>query len=158
MTRSVENVCGANFAACLDRHVIEPHKYESGREGDMPLTGFFPRKQSLTLYIMSGFAQHVDLLDKLGKFRTGKSCLYIKRLKDVDLGTLRELIAQSVEHVKSRTSSLSESPYSRDRLRPASLDSKLRFDTLRCETQVRGYRNVCTCGKPRLQRITRTDC
>ena len=75
------------------------YKYTSGREGDMPLTGFSPRKQSLTLYIMSGFSQHDDLLAKLGKFKTGKSCLYIKRLADVDLDTLRELIARSVEHV-----------------------------------------------------------
>ena len=78
------------------------YKYASGREGDMPLTGFSPRKQSLTLYIMSGFAQYDDLLEKLGKFRTGKSCLYIKRLEDVDRETLSELVAQSVEHVQAR--------------------------------------------------------
>ena len=72
------------------------YKYATGREGDMPLTGFSPRKQSLTLYIMSGFSLYDDLLGKLGKFKTGKSCLYIKRLADVDLDTLRQLIAQSV--------------------------------------------------------------
>ena len=78
------------------------YKYASGREGDMPLTGFSPRKQSLTLYIMSGFTQYDDLLSKLGKFKTGKSCLYVKRLADVDLDFLRELVIQSVEHVKAR--------------------------------------------------------
>jgi len=80
------------------------YKYKSGREGDWFLTGFSPRKQNLTLYIMSGFDQHDVLLEKLGKFKTGKSCLYIKKVEDIDLPTLRELVRQSVEHVgKSNT-------------------------------------------------------
>jgi hypothetical protein len=74
-------------------------KYASGRESDWPLTGFSPRKQNLTLYIMSGFEAYESLLENLGKFKTGKSCLYIKKLNDVDLDTLRELIRQSVEHM-----------------------------------------------------------
>ena len=80
------------------------YKYKSGREGDWFLTGFSPRKQNLTLYIMSGFDQHDVLLEKLGKFKIGKSCLYIKKVEDIDLPTLRELVRQSVEHVgKSNT-------------------------------------------------------
>ena len=74
-------------------------KYASGREGDWFVTGFSPRKQSLTLYIMSGFSRYDALLAKLGKYKTGKSCLYVKKIEDIDLGTLRELIEQSVAHV-----------------------------------------------------------
>ncbi len=76
--------------------------YDSGREGDWMLAGFSPRKQALTLYIMSGFKGHAALLKKLGKHKTGKSCLYIKRLEDVDLEVLEELIAASVEAVRKR--------------------------------------------------------
>ncbi len=75
------------------------YKYASGREGDWMLTGFSPRKQSLTLYIMSGFSEYEALLEKLGKYKTGKSCLYIKKLADVDQEVLRELVRQSVEHM-----------------------------------------------------------
>jgi len=75
------------------------YQYASGREGDWFLTGFAPRKQALTLCIMSGFDGYAALLDQLGRYTTGKSCLYVKRLEDVDLPTLRELIRQSVEHV-----------------------------------------------------------
>ena len=72
------------------------YTYASGREGDWMVTGFAPRKQALTLYIMSGFDRYENLLARLGKHSTGKSCLYIKRLSDVDLDVLRELIAESV--------------------------------------------------------------
>ncbi len=74
------------------------YKYESGREGDWFVTGFSPRKQNLTLYIMPGFERYNELLKKLGKHKTGKSCLYINTLDDVDLPTLRELVKQSVKH------------------------------------------------------------
>ena len=67
------------------------YKYPTGREGDWFLTGFAPRKQALTLYIMAGFVQYDELLNKLGKYRTGKSCLYIKKLQDVDLEVLEKL-------------------------------------------------------------------
>lgn len=76
------------------------YKYESGREGDFFLTGFAPRKQNLTLYIMSGFAEYDDLLGKLGKYKTGKACLYINKLADVDEAILRKLVAKSVEHMR----------------------------------------------------------
>lgn len=76
------------------------YKYASGREGEWLVTGFSPRKQNLTLYIMSGFDEYDNLLKKLGKHSTGKSCLYIKKLEDVDQDVLRELVSKSVEHMK----------------------------------------------------------
>lgn len=76
------------------------YKYASGREGDSMLTGFAPRKQNLTLYIMAGFDQYESLLSQLGKYTTGKSCLYVKKLDDVDMPTLRTLIERSVEHIR----------------------------------------------------------
>jgi Domain of unknown function (DU1801) len=80
------------------------YKYKSGREGDWFLTGFSPRKQNLTLYIMAGFDQYDKLLSKLGKHSTGKSCLYIKKLEDLDTDVLKELVKRSVEHMsKSHT-------------------------------------------------------
>lgn len=72
------------------------YKYESGREGDWFLAGFSPRKANLTLYLMGGLDAHSTLLGALGKYKRGKGCLYIKKLKDVDLATLHELIRQSV--------------------------------------------------------------
>ena len=76
--------------------------YESGREGDMPLTGVAPRKQSLVLYVMPGFAAYGELLEKLGKFRTGKSCLYVNKLEDVHMHTLRSLIEASVGAIREK--------------------------------------------------------
>jgi hypothetical protein len=75
------------------------YRYASGREGDWPLTGFSPRKQNLTLYLSYGFEQHGELLERLGRYKTGKACLYLKRLDDVDRGALRELIRRSLEQV-----------------------------------------------------------
>src|SRR5687768_8307937 len=60
------------------------YKYASGREGDAPIAGFSPRKQALTIYIMAGFEHYDDLMQKLGKHTTGGSCLYVKRLSDID--------------------------------------------------------------------------
>jgi hypothetical protein len=78
------------------------YRYASGREGDWFPVGFSPRKQNLTLYFMGGLAPLEALLSKLGKFTTGKGCLYIKRLEDVDLSTLKELVRQSVASLASR--------------------------------------------------------
>jgi hypothetical protein len=75
------------------------YKYASGREGDWFLAGFSPRKQDLTLYIMAGFDRYDALMGKLGKHKTGKSCLYLKRLADVDVAVLEELISASVKHM-----------------------------------------------------------
>jgi hypothetical protein len=76
------------------------YKYASGHEGDAFLTGFSPRKQNLTIYIMAGFEQYDELMKKLGKYRTGKSCLYIKKIEDIDLEVLKVLVGQSVEQMK----------------------------------------------------------
>ncbi|MBN2472691.1 MAG: DUF1801 domain-containing protein [Anaerolineae bacterium] len=77
------------------------YKYASGREGDWFVVGFSPRKQNLTLYIMAGFEEYEALLARLGKHTTGKSCLYVKRLADVDMDALRELVRQSVAHMRA---------------------------------------------------------
>ena len=77
-------------------------KYESGREGSWFLCGFSPRAQSLTLYIMPGFSKFDTLMSNLGKYKTGKSCLYIKKLDDVDLALLKQLIDESVKHMRSK--------------------------------------------------------
>ncbi|MBI5350392.1 MAG: DUF1801 domain-containing protein [Chloroflexi bacterium] len=73
------------------------YKYASGREGDWMLIGFSPRVQRLTLYIMPGFERYDALLKKLGKHKTGKSCLYINALEDVDAKVLEKLIEESVK-------------------------------------------------------------
>lgn len=76
------------------------YKYESGREGDFMLTGYSPRKQALTVYIIAGFGRFESLMNKLGKYKTGKSCLYIKRLADVDEKVLERLIVDSVKYMR----------------------------------------------------------
>ena len=78
------------------------YKYESGREGDFFLTGFSPRKQALTLYIVSGFSLNPELMEKLGKYKTGKSCLYVKKLDDVNREVLAQLIKESVAHIRKK--------------------------------------------------------
>lgn len=77
------------------------YKGKSGREGDWFLTGFSPRKQTLTLYLMGGFDDQADLLARLGKYSTGKGCLYIKKLADIDTKVLKELIARSIKKMKA---------------------------------------------------------
>src|SRR5262245_61601351 len=77
------------------------YKYESGREADWFVAGFASRKQDLTLYLYGGIQGRDALLKKLGKHKTGKGCLYLKRLADVDLAVLRRLIEESVESLKS---------------------------------------------------------
>ena len=76
------------------------YKYESGREGDWFLVGFSPRKQNLTLYIMAGFDEYGHLLGKLGKHTTGKGCLYIKKMEDVNQDVLKELVRKSAKHME----------------------------------------------------------
>jgi len=71
------------------------YKYASGREGDAPLAGFSPRKQSLVVYYMPGFYRHDELMSRLGKYTTGKVCLYFKKLEDVDQATLKEVVERS---------------------------------------------------------------
>ena len=76
------------------------YKYATGREGDWLVTGFSPRKANLTIYIMSGFSKYDALMSKLGKYKTGKSCLYINKLDDIDRKVLEKLVAESVKHIR----------------------------------------------------------
>jgi hypothetical protein len=75
------------------------YKYESGREGDMGAIGFAPRKSNLTIYLVDGTSKYGELLNRLGPHKTGKVCLYIKRLSDVDQTILEELIRDSYQYV-----------------------------------------------------------
>ena len=74
----------------------------SSQEGDWPLTGFSPRKQNLTIYIMPGFDAYKDLLSKLGKHKTSVSCLYINKLADVDMAVLEKLVGQAYHDMKQQ--------------------------------------------------------
>lgn len=78
------------------------YRYESGRSGTFMATGFSPRAQNVTIYIMPGFSKFGSLMKKLGKYKTGKSCLYIKKLEDVDSIVLQKLITASVREMRRR--------------------------------------------------------
>ena len=79
------------------------YKYASGREGDWPPAAFSPRKKDLTVYLMMGFEKRAELMERLGKHSKSKSCLYIKRLSDVHIPTLKKLIKVSLEDLKEYT-------------------------------------------------------
>ncbi len=76
--------------------------YRSGREGDFLATGFSPRKSSLSIYVMPGYSDFADILNRLGKHRTGRSCLYVNRLSDVDENALRDMIAAGLQDLEAR--------------------------------------------------------
>jgi len=97
ITKSEPKMWGSTMVGFGNYH----YKYASGREGDWFLTGFSPRKQSLTLYTMTYLEKHKDILKRLGKFKTGKGCLYINKLEDIDMKVLKELITSSIKKVKS---------------------------------------------------------
>ena len=78
------------------------YRYASGQEGDWPIAGFSPRRQNLSIYIMPGFGDYADLLARLGKHKTGKSCLYINKLADVDMDVLETLVRVAAEEMKRR--------------------------------------------------------
>lgn len=78
------------------------YKYESGREGNMLMTGFSNRKNAITLYILGGLKKRSKQLEKLGPHKTGKSCLYIKRLSDIDIDVLSEMIEDDFNHVQEK--------------------------------------------------------
>ena len=78
------------------------YRYESGVEGDAPLTAFAARKANMVVYIMPGFSEYGDLLEKLGKHKTGKSCLYLGRMASIDLSVLSQLVGESVELMRRR--------------------------------------------------------
>lgn len=103
LMREVTGEPGALWGTSIVGFGTYHYKYASGREGDWFVTGFSPRKQNMTLYIMPGFEQYNDLLSKLGKHKTGKSCLYINKLDDVDLDVLRELVAQSADYMAAQS-------------------------------------------------------
>ena len=94
VTKAKPKMWGSSIVGFGEQHLV----YESGRELDWMLIGFSPRKQNLTLYV----TLDENLLKKLGKFTTGKGCLYIKKLADVDKKVLKEVIAASVKKTKSR--------------------------------------------------------
>lgn len=98
VTRSPGKMWGPSIVGYGEHHYV----YESGREGDWFVVGFSPRKRDLTLYIMPGFADYEPLLGQLGKHKTGKSCLYINKLADVDVKVLTKLIRESVAHMKAK--------------------------------------------------------
>ena len=78
------------------------YRYDSGHEGEWCRIGFSPRAKELVVYIVGGFPRHQPLMDRLGKHRTGKSCLYIKRLADVDPSVLEQLITESLDHMREK--------------------------------------------------------
>lgn len=80
---------------------IYHYKYESGRAGDAPLVGFSPRKDTIALYLSSAFNNREELLAKFGKHKTGKACVYIKKLNDIDVEVLKEMISNSVAKISS---------------------------------------------------------
>jgi hypothetical protein len=96
VTKEEPKMWGASIVGFGSYH----YKGKSGREGDWMLTGFSPRKQALTVYLMGGFDEHTDLLKKLGKFTTSVGCLYIKKLDDVDRKVLKQLVTASVKRMK----------------------------------------------------------
>ena len=102
LMREVTGEDGAMWGAGIVGYGSYHYVYASGQEGDWMATGFAARKQALTLYIMSGFNRYDELMKKLGKYKIGKSCLYIKKLEDIDISVLRVLLSESYEHIKKK--------------------------------------------------------
>ena len=98
ITKSESNMWGSSIVGFGSYH----YKYQSGREGNWFAVGFSPGKQNLTIYIMSGFSKYDEIMNRLGKFKPGKSCLYINKLEDIDLDVLEELIRISVNYIKTK--------------------------------------------------------
>lgn len=78
------------------------YKYASGHEGDAPLLGFSPRKPAISLYVFTGLEEHRHLLDQLGKFKMGKACIYVKKLSDINIDELKQLMETSVRFLKEK--------------------------------------------------------
>jgi hypothetical protein len=96
VTKLEPKMWGTSMVGFGDYH----YKYASGHEGDSFLVGFSPRKQNLTIYVMPGFDNYDELLSKLGKYKTGKGCLYINTLDDIDVPTLQTLIKRTLTDMK----------------------------------------------------------
>ena len=84
------------------------YKYESGREGDMLITGFSPRKANLVFYIMPGYQDLSEMLGRLGKHKTGKSCLYVNKLADIDMDVLEEIVRFGVNYIRQNYETIEE--------------------------------------------------
>ena len=97
-TNETPNMWGESMIGFGSYH----YKYESGREGDWFLTGFSPRKQNLTIYISAGFSEYDEIMKELGKYKTGSSCLYVKRLSDIDTDILKIIVLKSIDDIKKR--------------------------------------------------------
>ena len=95
-TKTEPKMWGSSIVGFGDYH----YKYATGHEGDCCLIGFSPRKQNLTLYFTDGVERHEELLNQLGKYKLGKSCLYINQIADIDLKVLKKMIQQSIANVK----------------------------------------------------------
>jgi hypothetical protein len=98
VTGSQAKMWGPSIVGFGNYHYV----YASGREGDCFLAGFSPRKKDLTIYITAGIERYPALTAKLGRYRNAVSCLYVKRLSEIDLGVLRKLLAASVRDVRRR--------------------------------------------------------
>jgi hypothetical protein len=98
ITGSKASIWGPRIIGFGDYHYVS----ESGREGDWFYLGFAPRNQEFTIYTMGGIKPNRNLLDKLGKFKTRGSCLYIKKLEDVNLKTLEQILARAVKALKNK--------------------------------------------------------
>ncbi len=98
VTKAAPKMWGAGIVGFGAHTFVSP---ATGRASDWFLTGFSPRAENLTVYIMSGFDGEPALMKKLGKYKTGKSCLYLKRLGDIDLAVLEQLVARSVRHLRN---------------------------------------------------------
>lgn len=98
VTRTEPKMWGPSMVGFGNYH----YKYPSGHEGDCFIAGFASRKPDLTVYLMPGFERNAELMGKLGKHKKGKSCLYIKRLSDIDQKVLKELVTASVKHMRTK--------------------------------------------------------
>ncbi len=78
------------------------YKYDSGREGEFMLTGFSPRKSSLSLYVMSGFKNKAEKMKRLGKHKTGRACLYVNKLADIDMNVLKEIVLEDLAYMRGK--------------------------------------------------------
>jgi Domain of unknown function (DU1801). len=84
------------------------YKYASGHEGNAPLLGFSPRKSAISLYVYSGGNEHRHLVDQLGKFKIGKACIYIKRLSDINIDTLNQLMSETIQFIENTYTRIKE--------------------------------------------------
>jgi hypothetical protein len=95
-TKKDPKMWGPNIIGFDSYHYL----YESGREGDAPLVGFSPRAAALTIYLSGNFEKRDELLEELGKHKTEKGCVYVKKLEDINISTLEKMIANHIKHTK----------------------------------------------------------